>query len=1329
MNENQIDSIFDTDNQIIKKSKIELNNQENINLTFHGDQEDNSYIYQMQDQGAINRREYFQSSMVQQKSYKKSISSLSSIQDFKDGFFNSPQSPTQKDVSLIQNMLEKGNTITKEKQTSMQRTSQLISSNNCNIISPSQLTAIEEKKSQNQEQQTNIASEQKSKNTRNIIQKKSFQQESRTSQEIQPINFDSTKYNQKTIFSSLVKKSAYFDKIDLQSSTICHDIHQQYRNENSYKKNYLVIITYMKKFANKLLLKLAYKDNRLLNSTHLSMIRDKAIIDYQNYFNEILKSQKCVFPLKFQDHLLENKKHQILLRNTKTNTQQRNTNIFFLILKIMFGALKQANDIIGVISPNSIIIAIIQAIIVVLIFYFIFILSIQSCFLDYNQEQFYGIQQVYLSGLGYTLIDIYIGFYQGFYEFGCVQNNRLQIAKRYFKNRFYIDLIMLNCYLFNYMYQHNISILLTIIFSVIQVNNKVKQINDYFKLSSRFPFWFDILKLLVTILIIAHICGCGFHYVSQMSLKSHFDQIFKDGNSNWIDFQGLKYSDWKTRYVYSLYFSVITMATVGYGDVFPVNLNERVYVIAMTLVSCGAFAYSINYIGQIFTQIQQESQSFQQKQYDLLNYMRLKHISKETQTRILKYLEYLEDKTDQIATKGQQILEDYPPDLRDEVMKENFLKLLNQAPFLKNTFSQDFLLQLCLKFKEKRIGPGEILVRKNQQLEFLYILTKGIAEYVNFDGIEKLPLYQIKNIQNEQTLIDVRLFFTGIEADVTIQSKIVSCVAFISFEDFYQVVKQFPSDYEVFCMLKDQFLNDSRQYLQCQSCNQIGHSFISCGQLHYDLDNQLFLQRQLKSIPQKRLFTIRNRQNKYNSVLQKLITSQNLKLFRWTLAQKYLHNYNHIDPIMEASVIENEKLFYKRCPKVNFKLFFAKSQTVFQRQNTDNPSTDSQSECSLSSDSFTKSSQSSNRTPTHYTQSLFSEQKLKNPVSELSIKSYENRRNSRRTLTFKKKTTELENQTVTIRDIPINDSQQDNSFATYEVENQQKQLNLESLQKIDTMDRSVDNCTPDIRIQYFQKNNPKKNSQIFEGKQFDDLNSQTNYTLKANSSKNKSDTLKIQTSEIDNKLSEYQQQQDLKNSINSHLQNLLCQNPVYQVLQKLLNDSLQKTRKSFSHTSISYIPQDSMDITKDQIDSLQKFKKRQNLLINNINMQNFKRIPSIATNVIKQDILVNNNKELQKEENHIFGKLEFTFDRIQEYEKYFPKNNWTKVIKSYKKQNGIEKIFQTKNYRKINKAIQKIKIIESNKNLQVIASPSPIQSQFRFINQDSSKSQEGIFLK
>ena len=53
------------------------------------------------------------------------------------------------------------------------------------------------------------------------------------------------------------------------------------------------------------------------------------------------------------------------------------------------------------------------------------------------------------------------------------------------------------------------------------------------------------------------------------------------------------------KYVAALYWAIITMITVGYGDIYPTNTTERIFVIIMALFSCGLFAYAVNTIGSI----------------------------------------------------------------------------------------------------------------------------------------------------------------------------------------------------------------------------------------------------------------------------------------------------------------------------------------------------------------------------------------------------------------------------------------------------------------------------------------------------------------------------------------------------------------------------------------------------------------------------------------------------------------------------------------------------------------------------------------------------------
>jgi hypothetical protein len=104
------------------------------------------------------------------------------------------------------------------------------------------------------------------------------------------------------------------------------------------------------------------------------------------------------------------------------------------------------------------------------------------------------------------------------------------------------------------------------------------------------------------ILFYAHILGCLWHYVGSHS-----------GKQNWISKANIEDETWSekynskinviSRYIYSVYWAVTTMSTVGYGDLTPLNSKERVFCIFTMLFSSIIFAYSLNTIGTIVTSI------------------------------------------------------------------------------------------------------------------------------------------------------------------------------------------------------------------------------------------------------------------------------------------------------------------------------------------------------------------------------------------------------------------------------------------------------------------------------------------------------------------------------------------------------------------------------------------------------------------------------------------------------------------------------------------------------------------------------------------------------
>ena len=109
------------------------------------------------------------------------------------------------------------------------------------------------------------------------------------------------------------------------------------------------------------------------------------------------------------------------------------------------------------------------------------------------------------------------------------------------------------------------------------------------------------------------------------------------------------------------------MITVGYGDITPATNYEKVFIIFITIITCGVFAYSVNTIGSIFREITLKEAAFQyfliiiifeilikklfinfnflfklnrKKRFDITNYMMIRKISKNMQIKVIKALEY-----------------------------------------------------------------------------------------------------------------------------------------------------------------------------------------------------------------------------------------------------------------------------------------------------------------------------------------------------------------------------------------------------------------------------------------------------------------------------------------------------------------------------------------------------------------------------------------------------------------------------------------------------------------------------------------------------------------
>lgn len=69
----------------------------------------------------------------------------------------------------------------------------------------------------------------------------------------------------------------------------------------------------------------------------------------------------------------------------------------------------------------------------------------------------------------------------------------------------------------------------------------------------------------------------------------------------WMVYSKIVEKSWASQYIAAYYFTTVTMITVGYGDILPVNEYEMIACVIIMMIACGVFGYSLNVIGAIFS--------------------------------------------------------------------------------------------------------------------------------------------------------------------------------------------------------------------------------------------------------------------------------------------------------------------------------------------------------------------------------------------------------------------------------------------------------------------------------------------------------------------------------------------------------------------------------------------------------------------------------------------------------------------------------------------------------------------------------------------------------
>ncbi|KAK8620009.1 hypothetical protein V6N13_066498 [Hibiscus sabdariffa] len=230
-------------------------------------------------------------------------------------------------------------------------------------------------------------------------------------------------------------------------------------------------------------------------------------------------------------------------------------------------------------------------------------------------------------------------------------------------------------------------------------------------------FWVRCAKLICVTLFAVHCAGCFYYLIAARYPNPGRTWI---GNSLGEDF--LEQSLW-IRYVTSMYWSITTLTTVGYGDLHPVNTREMVFDIFYMLFNLGLTAYLIGNMTNLVVHGTSRTRRFRDTIQAASSFAQRNQLPPRLQDQMLAHL-CLKFRTDSEGLQQQETIDSLPKAIRSSISHYLFYSLMDKV-YLFRGVSNDLLFQLVSEMKAEYFPPKEDVILQNEAPTDFYILVTG----------------------------------------------------------------------------------------------------------------------------------------------------------------------------------------------------------------------------------------------------------------------------------------------------------------------------------------------------------------------------------------------------------------------------------------------------------------------------------------------------------------------------------------------------------------------------------------------------------------------------
>ncbi|KAJ8533583.1 hypothetical protein K7X08_006907 [Anisodus acutangulus] len=241
-------------------------------------------------------------------------------------------------------------------------------------------------------------------------------------------------------------------------------------------------------------------------------------------------------------------------------------------------------------------------------------------------------------------------------------------------------------------------------------------------------FWTRYAKLISVTLFAVHCAGC-FNYV--------IADRYPDTKKTWIGAANpnFKEDSLLDRYITSLYWSIVTLTTTGYGDLHAENPREMLFDIFYMLFNLGLTSYIIGNMTNLIVHRTGCTRIFRDKVEAAQEFAKRNQLSPRIQDQILSHI-CLKFKTEALQQKDNfNVL---PKAIRSSIAHYLFFPIVQNISLFQGV-SRDLLFQLVPEMEAEYFPPKEDVILQNEAQADLYVIVSGALDLlVDIDGNEQI---------------------------------------------------------------------------------------------------------------------------------------------------------------------------------------------------------------------------------------------------------------------------------------------------------------------------------------------------------------------------------------------------------------------------------------------------------------------------------------------------------------------------------------------------------------------------------------------------------------